>query len=143
MEKGAARKERHRLLAGVDQVLVLLPRRGLRADAEHAVLAMQDDLAALRQMVRHQCRQTDAEIHVRSFGNVARDARCHLVAIEFFHYAAFLSVAPTLTTRCTNMPGVTTTSGSSAPISTISRTCTTVQRAALAITGAKLRAVLR
>src|SRR5690242_19887479 len=143
VEIGAAREQRHRLLAGVDQVLVLAPGCWLRADAEHAVLAVQNDLAALRQVVGDQRRQADAEIDIGAFGNIARHARRHLVAIELFHHAAFLSDEPTLITRFTKMPGVTIASGSRPPSSTISRTCTTVQRAALAMIGAKLRAVLR
>ena len=41
------------------------------------------------------------------------------------------------------MPGVTTASGSSAPAGTISSTSAMVVRAAMAITGAKFRVVLR
>src|SRR5207253_4234173 len=140
-EIGAARKQRHRLLAGVDQVFVFFPRCGFGADAENAVLAVQDDLAALGQVIRDQGRQADAEIDVRAFRNIARYARRHLIAIELFHHAAFLSDEPILTTRFTKIPGVTIVSGSSAPSCAISRTCTTVQRAALAMMGAKLRAV--
>ena len=47
------------------------------------------------------------------------------------------------TTRSTKMPGVTTTSGSSSPISTTRVTSAIVVAAAVAITGPKLRAVLR
>jgi hypothetical protein len=49
----------------------------------------------------------------------------------------------TFTTRCTNSPGVTTASGSSAPNSTTSCTLTTVVFAAIAMIGPKLRAVFR
>ena len=73
---------------------------------------MQDDLAPLRQEVGHQRRQADAEVDVGALGDVARHARRHLLAVEFFHQAAFLSVAATFTTRLTKIPGVTTTSGS-------------------------------
>src|SRR6185436_204475 len=129
--------------AGVHQVFVFLAGRGAGADAEHAILAVQDDLALLRQMIGDQGRQADAEVDDRAVGNVARHARRHLVAIELFHQAAFCSGAAIFTTRFTKMPGVTTISGSSAPSSTVSRTCTTVHFAALAMIGAKLRAVLR
>jgi tripartite-type tricarboxylate transporter receptor subunit TctC len=143
VEIGAAREQGDRLLAGVDQVLVLLPGGGLRPDAEHAVLAVQDDLAPLGKVVGDQRRQADAEVDVRAFGDVARHARRHLVAIELFHHAAFFSEEPIFTMRFTNIPGVTTTSGSSAPSSTVSRTWVTVHLAAAAMIGAKLRAVLR
>src|SRR5678809_1437771 len=143
VEVGPAGEERHGLLARVDQVLVLLPGRGARTDAEHAVLAVQDDLAALGQVITHQRRQADAEVHHRAVGNVARHARRHLVAIELFHQAAFCNGAAIFTTRLTKMPGVMIASGSMPPSSTVSRTCTTVHFAALAMIGAKLRAVLR
>ena len=48
-----------------------------------------------------------------------------------------------LTTRCTKMPGVMMASGSKAPAGTISSTSAMVTFAAMAIMGAKLRAVLR
>src|SRR4051794_20021874 len=104
---------------------------------------MQNDLLALGQVICDECRQADAEIHVRAFGDVARDAGGHLVSIELLHHAAFLRPGAIFTTRCTKMPGVTTASGSSAPSSTVSRTWTTVHFAAIAMIGAKLRAVLR
>ena len=69
---------------------------------------MENDLAALRQVVGDERRQADAEVDVRAFRNVARHARRHLVAIELFHQAAFFSVEPTFTTRFTKMPGVIT-----------------------------------
>src|ERR1041385_1127298 len=143
MEVRAAGEQRHRLLAGVDQVLVLLAGSRAGADAEHAVLAVQDDLAALGQVIADQRRQADAEVDHRAIRDVARHARRHLVAIELFHHAAFCSEAEILTTRFTKMPGVTIASASSSPSSTISRTWTTVHFAAAAMIGAKLRAVLR
>jgi len=141
VEIGAAGEQRHRFLAGVDQVLVLFAFSGARADAEHAILAVQDDLASLGQEIGHQRRQADAEVHVGALGDVLRDARRHLLAVEFFH-AAFLRLARR-TTRLTKIPGVTTVSGSSSPSSTVSRTCATVHFAAAAMIGPKLRAVLR
>src|SRR5581483_3011152 len=135
--------QRHRLLAGIDQVLVLLARRRARADAEHAVLAVQDDLAPLRQVIRHERRQPDAEVDVGALRNIARHAGGHLVAVEFLHQAAFFREGAMRTMRFTKIPGVTTCSGSRAPSSTVSRTCATVHLAADAMMGAKLRAVLR
>ena len=74
-----------------------------------------------RQVVGHQRRQADAEVHVGAFGDVARDARGHLVAGQLLHrhrcvrQAACLKPAGrgrgalrSCTTRCTKMPGVTT-----------------------------------
>jgi hypothetical protein len=42
---------------------------------------MQDDLAALWQVVRNESRQADTEVDDRAVGNVARHARRHLIAI--------------------------------------------------------------
>jgi hypothetical protein len=141
VKERSALEQRHRLLAGVDQVLVLHALGRPRPDPQHPVLAVQDDLAVLGQMVGHQRRQADAEVDVSALGDVARDARGDLVAVELLH-AALLSGAMR-TTRFTKMPGVTTTSGSSSPSATVSRTCATVILAAAAMIGPKLRAVMR
>jgi hypothetical protein len=80
VEVGAAGQQRHRLLAGVDQVFVFLAGRRRRAHAEQAVLAVQEDFAVGRQVVRHLGRQADAEVDVGAFGDVLRHALGHLVA---------------------------------------------------------------
>src|SRR6185369_8913372 len=141
VEVRAPGQDRRGGLAGVNQVLVLAAGRGLRAEAENAVLAMQDDFPVLGDVVGDQRGQADAEIDIGAVGNIARDARGDLVAIELFH-AAFL-IRSRRITRCTKIPGVTTVSGSSSPSSTVSRTCATVHFAAAAMIGPKLRAVLR
>src|SRR5258706_7633348 len=74
VEVGAAREQRHRLFAGVDEVVVFLARRRCRAHPEYAVLAVQGDVAILRQAVGDQRRKTNAEIHVGTARDVARDA---------------------------------------------------------------------
>src|SRR5512134_526438 len=135
VEIRASGEERHRLLARIDQVLVLLAGRGLGPDAENAVFAVQDDLAPFGQKVGDQRRQADAEVDVGAFRDVARHARRHLLAVELLHQC--------LTILLTKIPGVTTCSGSIAPSSTVSRTCTTVHFAAAAMIGPKLRALLR
>src|SRR5262249_30419771 len=143
VEIRAAREQRDRLLPRVDEVLVDLALGRLRPDAEDAVLAVQDDLPSLRQIVPHQRGQAVAQVDVGAFRDVARDARGHLLAIELFHHAAFMIAGATRTTRWTKMLGVTIVSGSRLPNSTISRTCTTVVFAAAAMIGPKLRALLR
>src|SRR6266481_9063669 len=157
MKKRAAAQQRHRLLPGVDQIVVLFSGCGRRTHAEHPVLAVQQDLAVPGQVVGNQRRQPDAEVDHGAFGNVPRHPRRHLVTIELVHAALLFSAVhaawlpasdaaaelATRTTRLTKMPGVTIASGSSAPSSTISWTCTTAHRAAVAMIGAKLRAVLR
>ena len=66
VEVSAAGQERHGLLAGVDEVGSSRPLSG-RAH-QQAVLAVQEDLAILRQEVSHDRRQADAEIHVAPSG---------------------------------------------------------------------------
>src|SRR5204862_2802502 len=104
-----------------------------RSHAEDAVLAVQDDLASLRQEVGDQRRQANTEIDVSALRDIARDARSHLFSVELFHQAAFLACSAMRTMRFTKMPGVTTASGSSEPSSTASLTCTTVHFAAAAM----------
>jgi hypothetical protein len=88
MKERAAGEQRDRLLAGVDQVVVLLAGRRCRPHAEHAVLAVQNDLAILRQVVRDQRRQADAEVDDGAVGYVLRDAARHLLAVPLLHHAA-------------------------------------------------------
>ena len=134
VEEGAARQQRDGLLARVDQVGILLARSRRWAHAEDPVLAVEEDLAIARQVVGDQCGHADAEIDVRPLRNVARHPGRELLAGQALHAT---------TTRWTKIPGVTTASGSSAPTSTTSSTWATVQAAAVAITGPKLRAALR
>src|SRR5581483_9560252 len=144
MEVGAAGEQRHRLLARVDHVPVLGALRGGGSHAEDAVLAVEDDLAVLRQVIRDQRRHADAEVHVGALGDVARDALRHLLAGELrvAHRAVPVmreiprvtppatrsptGVLGTCTRRVTKIPGVTIVSGSSAPSSTSSYTCAIV-----------------
>src|SRR3546814_708238 len=119
-----------------DLVLFAGCRRG--AHAEQAVLALQEDFLVGRQVVGDAGRQADAEVHVGAFGDVARHALRHLLTVQATH-----GLPPAATTRCTKMPGVTMASGSSSPNATTSDTWAMVHFAAIAISGPKLRAVLR
>ena len=56
----------HRLLAGVDEVGVHLILGRERADAQHAVLALQPDLLGGGHMVGHQGRNADAQVHIEA-----------------------------------------------------------------------------
>lgn len=155
VEERAAGQQRDVLLAGIDQLVVLVAGLGRRAHAEHAVLAVQEDFLVGAEVVGHQGRHADAEVRVGAFGDVLGDALRHLIAGQSFHggvlrvqaacapSSAACTACGTSTTRCTKMPGVTICSGSSPPRSTTYETCTMVVLAALAITGPKLRAVLR
>src|SRR2546426_3793265 len=137
------------LLTGVEEIHVLPPRRGRWPHSQYAVLAVQENLAVLRQVVPDQRRHADTEIHVGTLGNIPGDALRDLLACEFrVAHAAFSAssrrgLRGTFTTRVTKIPGVTMHSGSSAPSSTISYTCAMVHFAALAMVGPKLRALLR
>jgi hypothetical protein len=66
VEVAAGRQLRDGLLAGIDQVRVLLPLIGEGAEAEHAVLALQLHGHAVGHVVRHQRRDADAEVHVEA-----------------------------------------------------------------------------
>src|SRR5579883_1513625 len=140
MKEHAAGHEGGQALAGIDEILVLLTRLGRGSHAEDAVLAVEHDLAVPRNEIRDHRRQADPEIDVSAVGDVLRGTPCHLAAGQGLHRGL---LSHTTTMRSTKMPGVCTHSGSSTPSSTISRTCTMVRSAAIAITGLKLRADLR
>ena len=90
-EDRRAGDRRDGLLAGVDQVGVDLVLGRERADAEHAVLALQPDLDARRHVVGDQRRQADAEVHVEAVLQFARGARRHFVACPG-HWVSFRSL---------------------------------------------------
>ena len=97
VEVGGLRKFADRLLARIDQIRVDLVFKRERADAQHPVLALQRDLHAFGDVVRHQRRDTDAEIHIITVAKLLRGARRHLVAGPALrlnrsgHHAASLS----------------------------------------------------
>ncbi len=74
VEERGAGKHRHRLFAGVDQVGVFLALERIRAHPKNAVLALQRDPYALRNVVRDQGRQADAEINVLPVAQFLRNA---------------------------------------------------------------------
>src|ERR1700709_1403665 len=162
-EIAGGRQFAHRLLAGVDQVGVFLALERKRPHAEHAVLALQDDVHAVGNIVRHQRRNPDAEVDVIAVAQFLGRARGHLIAgpghqtsTPVAAGAAALSgrgrvlrnsirllPVPTSTMRLTKMPAVWMWSGSISPAGTRCSTSATVNFAAVAIIGLKLRAVLR
>ena len=74
MEECGARLQRHRLLAGIDQVPVLLALgRGL-AEIQDAVLGVKDRLPARRLELRHHLGKADAEIDIGAVLDVLRGA---------------------------------------------------------------------
>ena len=96
MEEGGALDERHRLFAGVDEVGVFGPGRGAWPHAENPVLAVQDDFAIFRKVVRDERRQPDPKVHVGTFRNVPGDAAGHFVPCPPGHD---VGAPPAMTTR--------------------------------------------
>src|SRR5580704_1996385 len=139
MKERAAGDQRGQSLARIDEVRIDLVRCRLRPHAEQAVLAVEHDLAAGRDVVGHHGRQPDAEVDVPAVVDVLGGAPSHLRTGKRGH----LRPPQTITRRWTNIPGVCTDSGSMSPSSTSSLAWTTVSSAAIAITGLKLRADLR
>src|SRR5690606_10390402 len=74
MEIGAARQQGDGLLAGIDQVVVFLTLGRGFAHAQNAVLTVQDDFAVGGKVVGNQGGHADAQVHVRTVGDVAGDA---------------------------------------------------------------------
>ena len=68
--------------AGVDQERIDRIRRRRGADADHAVLGMEDHLAVGGDEIGDQRRDADAEVDQPAFGNVARAPGGHAIAIE-------------------------------------------------------------
>ena len=80
VEEGRAGQDRHGLLAGVDQIGVLVAVERVRPDAEDAVLRLQDDGDVVGDVVRHQGRQADAEVDVLPVLELAGGAGGQLLA---------------------------------------------------------------
>src|SRR5262249_4215976 len=150
----------HRLLAGVDEVGILLAFVGERPHAEHAVLALQVHLDTVGDIVRNQRRDADAEVDVIAVAQLLRGARGHLfggpghqLSPPVAAWGAFAGrgrvvwtsmrflAVPTSTMGLMKMPGVWMWSGSISPAGTRCSTSATVTFAAVAIMGLKLRAV--
>src|SRR5215208_5193577 len=67
------------LLAGVDEIRVFLALIRERPHTEHAVFALQLNAHAVRDVVRHERRDADAEIDVKSVAQFLGGAGRHLV----------------------------------------------------------------
>ena len=135
VEERRALAQRDGLLAGVDQVRVLLALERVGADAEDAVLGLQHQLDVVGDVVGHQRRQPDAEVDVGPVGQLRGRPRGHLltrpaamsasrpralggVGRDRSRFSIRLSAAcsgVSATTRCTKTPGVWTSLGSSSP----------------------------
>ena len=80
------------LLAGVDQICVLFAVDRKRTHAKHAVFRLQRHVHAFGDVVGHQRRNPDAEVHIPTVLQFLRGTCRHLIAIPS-HYAV-------LTVRC-------------------------------------------
>jgi hypothetical protein len=83
----AALQQRHRLLPGIDEVEVDLVVARRRPDPEHAVFALQYDLAPLGQHIGDEGRQPDPEIDVDPVAEVLRGAPGDLLAAKRHRYS--------------------------------------------------------
>jgi hypothetical protein len=71
-----------RLLAGVDQVGVDLVLGRKRADAQHAVLALQPDFLVRGHKVGHQRRDADAQVDIKAVLQLLCGTCRHLVLVQ-------------------------------------------------------------
>ena len=79
-EKGRARHRSDRLFAGVDQIGVHFVFGRERTDAKQAVLGLQGDMNSFRNVIGHQCRNTDPEIDIVPVAQFLGGAFCHQIA---------------------------------------------------------------
>src|SRR5215471_15086825 len=77
----SARDLRDRLFTSVDQVRVFFALEWEGPDAEHAVLALQNDLDAGGNVVRHQRRHADPEVNVEAIAQLAGNALHNALAL--------------------------------------------------------------
>src|SRR5262245_35202127 len=123
-----------------------------RAVADHAVLGVEDDLLVAEIEIRAQGRDANPEVDDPAVAELHRQPIAHLLPAQPLCPFAHRPMLPgrcghhpsggggILTSRCTNMPAVCTSSGSIAPTGRMSSsTSTTVTRAAIAMIGLKLR----
>src|SRR3546814_8313576 len=127
MEDRGAGEQRQLLRAGIHHVGID-PRPGRSGpDAGQAVLRLVHHRAPTGNVVADQSRNADAEIDVGAVGHVLRTTPRHLVPIERLDGCPHLRRSGSATTRFTNIPGVTTRSGSNG-VSETSFTSTAVIR---------------
>jgi len=74
-----------RLLAGVDEIGILVALDGKRPDPEQAVLALEHDVHAGWDEVRHQGRHPDPEVDVEAISELGSDSAGHLIAVHSLH----------------------------------------------------------
>src|SRR5450631_561799 len=150
----------HGLLAGVDQIRVLVPVERVWAGAQDAVLRLKGQLDVGVKEAGDQGRQADAEVDVVPAIQLAGSPGGHLLSVQCHrHSAAFASrcgrvvsrsiplstacAGDNATTRSMYTPGRWMASGSSSPGSTRCSTSAMAILADMAQTGLKLRAALR
>ena len=70
VEEGGARLQRHRLLAGIDQVPVLLANGRRLAEIQDAVFGVENRLPAGRLVACNHLGKADAEVHIGAVADV-------------------------------------------------------------------------
>src|SRR6185312_4087935 len=91
VEEGCALAQGDRLLAGVDEVGVLLAVDRVGPHAEDAVLGLQHELDVVRHEAGHERRQADAEVDVVAVGQLGGGAGSHLLPGQGHAQASLLS----------------------------------------------------
>ncbi|MCY1247439.1 hypothetical protein D9M72_607690 [compost metagenome] len=84
VEVGRPRQLGHGDLAGVDEVFINLIALGFRAHAQHPVLGVERDVLLRFEVVGHQRRLTDAQVHERAGLDVLRHQAGQVVAAQRF-----------------------------------------------------------
>src|SRR5512136_878963 len=120
MEETHARKRRKRNSVGAKVIgLFIFFRAGDSAESQNSIFSMEGDRSAFRDEISSQRRNASAQIYDCSIFKFLCHSESDCLSIQFlFHRAP----PPDTTMRCTNIPGVTTVSGSNSPAFTISST---------------------
>ncbi len=66
------------LLAGIDEIGVLLALERKGSDSQHAVLTVEHDMQLGGNVVGHQCGHADAKVYIEAIAQLARRAGGHL-----------------------------------------------------------------
>ncbi len=75
-------------LTGVDEISVFFALERIGANPQHAIFALQNHMHARRNVIRHKCRHANAEIHIKSIAQLARNALHNALAL-FNVFAGF------------------------------------------------------
>ena len=90
VERRRVRHGRHESTAGVDKLGILLPLRGRRAHPYHSVLRLEHHAHPLGKIVRHQGRQSYAQVHHIAILELARHPPGYRLSHLLFIHRNFL-----------------------------------------------------